>query len=797
MSSRFFTGPGRWWRAGFVPVAFFLFAVAMLFALWWSYGSTADRTRALELEITSEQVRLRLQSWIEARTSIVEYVASRLEEQSDGRSDDFPEMASILVGLYPGFQALNWIDADWRIVITVPEATNERALGVDLHEHPAPGVANALRLAETRPEVVCSSVIELLQGGRGFATYRRVVDDSGRHLGFVNGVFRIDTMVDACLAEDSLRDRFRFRMFDEEGRLAYGRDGGDDLRVFGGAIEVPVRVADQEWILLMARAPHTEGRVNAGIVRILVGIGLVLAAMLSWLLRTLVLRQQALRESEGKYRLLVENQTDLLVKIDNQGRFQFVSPSYCRMFGKSEEQLLGGEFMPLVHEDDRAATLEAMEGLNHPPFTAYVEQRAMTQDGWKWLAWIDTAILDDDGRVTGVIGVGRDITERKQLEEQLAQSQKMQAVGQVAGGVAHDFNNILQGIFGHLDFALAAVGEDGPLRNDLLAVQKSAESAAHLVRQLLTFSRQQQIEPVPTDLNAVVEGLMSMLRRVISEDISLEFRPGRDVGWVSVDPQQIEQLLLNLVVNSQDAMRAGGALTISTENLTDPMEIKSLFHETPSPTNLVLLCVQDDGSGMDEDVLAQAFEPFFTTKGVEKGTGLGLSSVYGIVQKHGGVIRMESSVGIGTTVKVYFPVVGDEVPGAPEKDRKEPEGGHGRIILVVEDDPKVLDLTCRILAQAGYGILCAENGESALSLFGEHSDSIDLVLTDIIMPGISGKDLRDRILERRSDVPILFSSGYGIADIDAKVTLEGAIEIIHKPYDAGTLLHRIEELILN
>ena len=176
---------------------------------------------------------------------------------------------------------------------------------------------------------------------------------------------------------------------------------------------------------------------------------------------------------------------------------------------------------------------------------------------------------------------------------------------------------------------------------------------------------------------------------------------------------------------------------------------------------------------------------------------MGLSSVYGIVQKHGGVIRMESSVGIGTTVKVYFPVVGDEAPGVPEKDRKEPEGGHGRIILVVEDDPKVLDLTCRILAQAGYGILCAENGERALSLFDEHSDSIDLVLTDIIMPGISGKDLRDRILERRSDVPILFSSGYGIADIDAKVTLEGAIEIIHKPYDADTLLHRIEELILN
>jgi CheY-like chemotaxis protein len=195
--------------------------------------------------------------------------------------------------------------------------------------------------------------------------------------------------------------------------------------------------------------------------------------------------------------------------------------------------------------------------------------------------------------------------------------------------------------------------------------------------------------------------------------------------------------------------------------------------------------------------LAQAFEPFFTTKGVDKGTGLGLSSVYGIVQKHGGVIRMESSVGIGTTVKVYFPVVGDEVPGVLEKDRKEPEDGHGRIILVVEDDPKVLDLTCRILAQAGYGILCAENGESALSLFDEHSDSIDLVLTDIIMPGISGKDLRDQILERRPDVPILFSSGYGIAEIGAKVTLEGAIEIIHKPYDGDTLLHRIEELILN
>ncbi|MEN8163493.1 MAG: PAS domain S-box protein, partial [Acidobacteriota bacterium] len=506
-------------------------------------------------------------------------------------------------------------------------------------------------------------------------------------------------------------------------------------------------------------------------------------------------RQRALRDSESKYRLLVENQTDLVIKVDKEGRFQFVSPSYCETFRYSEEDLLGREFMPRVHEDDRVSTLEVMEALEHPPHTAYFEQKAMTDKGWRWFAWVDTAVFDGDGRINGVIGVGRDITERKKLEEQLMRSQKMEAVGLVAGGIAHDFNNLLQSIFGNLHFALAAVQEEGALRDDLLATQKNAESAAELIRQLLTFSRKQPIEAKPTHLNQVIDGMTSMLRRVISESISLEFFPDQSLGVVCVDAQQIEQLLLNLCANSRDAMPDGGMLAISTKSVTDRQEVLSLFPDDPPPDGLALLRVRDSGHGMDEEVSDRAFEPFFTTKGIDQGTGLGLSSVYGIVQQHGGLINIESAVGVGTTVTVCFPVVEEEVRVAEAGAPFSPVEGSGELILVAEDDPQILDLARKILIQAGYGVLCAGNGRDAFALFEDNWDRISLVLTDIIMPGMGGKELRDRIVEHRPGFPVLFSSGYGINEIDAQGELHSTVPIIHKPYDGPTLVNRIRTLI--
>ncbi len=749
-----FGGERRWRWASWLPLGFFVFSAVMLCGLWWYFSQTAEKARNLELEITTQQVRLRLESWIAARTSVVEYVASRWQEKGFEQPGEYRKTASILVGLYPGFQALNWIDADWRIVIIVPAATNEPALGKDLHLHPAPGVVDALALAEIRSEVICSSVVTLLQGGQGFATYMKVVDESGEGLGFVNGVFRIDTMVDACLAEDNLRNRFWFRFFDETGRLAYSHDGDNGSEAFETAVEIPVRVANQSWRLVMTRAPHAEGGAYIGVVKLLVGIGLILAGLLSLLLHALILRQRALRASEAKYRLLVDNQVDLVVKIDNQGRFQFVSPSYCETFGMTEERLLGREFLPLVHEDDRATTSEAMKELYRPPHTAYMEQRAMTKQGWRWLAWLDTAVLDDGGNVSSIIGVGRDITARKHLEEQLQRSQKMQAVGQLAGGIAHDFNNLLQSIFGNLDFALDAVPDPSPLRDDLLAVQKSAGSAADLIRQLLTFSRQQRLEAIPIDLNSVIAEMTTMLRRVITENISLEFWPDGKHGVIAADPQQIEQLLLNLCVNSRDAMPDGGALIISTEAVNDRDEIQRLFPGKPHERGLVLLRVQDNGCGMDEDVLAQAFEPFFTTKSVDEGTGLGLSSVYGIVQQHGGVVEIESEPDSGTVVRVYLPVIDETAPEVAYPKKETPARGDGELILVVEDDPQILALACRTLSHAGYKVLDAQNGERAFSIFEEKIDDIDLVLTDIIMPGMSGKELRDKILTHKPGLPI-------------------------------------------
>jgi len=770
---------------------FLLFGISVFLALWWALEQNDRQRLRLTTDVTAEQVQIRLESWIDSRLGLVEYVGRAMQRDHSNGLSAFRTMARDYVELTPGFQAMNWIDSTWVIRVIIPEASNRPALDQDLHSHPSPGVVEAIRRAEQTGEVTRTPIIDLLQGGRGFATYLPVHGDSGEIIGFINGVFRIDTLVDSCLTERNLRDGFRFIMREADGQYAYQHRDETPPDTWPFAAQRAVRVADRPWILEMAPTPERLATIDTPADDILLVAGILLAILLATILRLLLLRQRALHVSEGKYRLLVENQTDLVVKVDNEGRFLFVSPSYCKTFGKAEEELLGHEFMPLVHEEDRPATAKAMEAVMHPPHTAFVEQRALTHNGWRWFAWVDTGVIGADGEVEAVIGVGRDVTERKKLEEQLLQSQKMEAIGQLAGGVAHDFNNILQAIRGHLEFVEEDLGSSHPSHDDLTQIRRSADRAADLTRQLLAFGRGQVIKPRHLDLNLVVADVLKLLRRVIGEHIELCFNPGNEPCPVNADPRQLEQVLMNLCVNARDAMPGGGRITITVS----PYEIdEARSEEIPDsrPGHFATLVVSDTGSGIDIPIRNQIFEPFFTTKPVGQGTGLGLATVYGIVRQHDGFLEVQSEVGKGTTFKVYLPLV-DGVSESPvEESISDPPPG-SETILLAEDDSGVRSVTTRILEKAGYRVIEAADGRQAISLYEENAGVIDLALLDLVMPLVGGLEVRSHIQRSGNNTRVLLTSGYS-PDVAPGGPGE-EFDVLPKPFTREALLRRVRETL--
>jgi len=497
-----------------------------------------------------------------------------------------------------------------------------------------------------------------------------------------------------------------------------------------------------------------------------------------------------LRKSEEKYRLLVENQTDLLVKIDREGRFQFVSPSYCRLFGKTEEELLGKTFMPVVHPDDRESTAKEMEKLYHPPHTAYMEQRAMTKDGWTWLAWLDTAVLDEKGDVTEVIGLGRDISERmraeeekKKLETQLQRAQKMEAMGLMAGGVAHDLNNILSGIVSYPELLLMDLPEDSPLRKPIKTIQESGMRAADVVEDLLTIARGVATGKEALDLNTMVTEYLSSAEYEKLEKthsfVSCRTELDPDLLNMSGSPTHIKKILMNLIANATEAIEGSGTVTISTANqyLDEPLK----GYEDVRIGEYTVLKISDDGSGISPEDLERIFEPFYTKKMMGRsGTGLGLAVVWNCMQDHDGYINVKSSEK-GTAFELYFPVTREEVAAEGEEVPLEDYLGHGEKILVVDDEERQREIAGGILTRLGYNAEVVSSGEEAIEYVKENP--VDLILLDMVMPkGINGRKTYEEIIKIHPGQKAIIASGYAkTKEVDRAQEL-GAGKYIKKPY---------------
>jgi PAS domain S-box-containing protein len=403
-------------------------------------------------------------------------------------------------------------------------------------------------------------------------------------------------------------------------------------------------------------------------------------------------------------------------------------------------------------------------------------------------------LRDSEGKIQGVIGVALDVTERERLTDQLRQSQKMQAVGELAGGVAHDFNNLLMVVKGHAQLLLDRIPDSSPLRPSAEQVEKAADRAATLTRQLLAFSRKQVLQARVLDLNDAVAGMIKMFSRVIGENIEMAFIPGGQLGRVKADPGQIEQVLLNLVVNARDAMPGGGRLTIETSNV----ELDSRYaatHTSVEPGQYVMLTVTDTGCGMDAETQRRMFEPFFTTKGPGKGTGLGLATVYGVVKQSGGYVYVYSELERGTTFKIYLPQVTAELDKlAPEAQKKKSPRG-SETILFVEDEQSVRELVRDYLVAAGYCLLEAPDGTQALKVAAAHPGPIHLLITDVVMPHLSGPELATKLTAQRPNVKVLFISGYTDDTVFRHGVLEGGVAFLQKPFNLKALSQKIREVL--
>jgi PAS domain S-box-containing protein len=480
---------------------------------------------------------------------------------------------------------------------------------------------------------------------------------------------------------------------------------------------------------------------------------------------------------------------DMLVVVSPQGHYKRVNPAFGEALGYAVSELLGTPFPLLMHPDDRARSFAAFEGVVRGTPVSDFEDRFRRRDGqYRVFSWRATA-----DPITGdVYAVARDVTDHRTTEGLLRHAQKMEAVGQLAGGIAHDFNNLLQAVLANTELALQGeVPPPADIAECLGEIEGASRRAADLTQQLLAFSRGQPLRLVPVDLNALIRGLMKMLRRLLPESIAIDSIPGHNLATVNADPGQLEQVIVNLCVNARDAMEQGGQLTIETENVLLNGRYCEL-HPGTRPGRYVLLRVSDTGVGMSAAVQERAFEPFFTTKSANQGTGLGLSTVYGIVQQHDGWVQLYSEPGEGTIFKIYLPAdsrlatdVGHTLEALPPKGQE--------TILLAEDEERIRRVTVQILERAGYRTIAASNGIEAVRLLRERDEPIHLVLLDLVMPELGGPETWEQLQALRPGLRVLFTSGY--ADQRYRKRLPPGAEVLEKPFRVEALLTSIRKIL--
>jgi PAS domain S-box-containing protein len=513
------------------------------------------------------------------------------------------------------------------------------------------------------------------------------------------------------------------------------------------------------------------------------------------------LAEEALHESEAKYKALIETTNTAYVILDSEARVVDANAEYVRLTGRASfDQIAGKSIREWTAKHDLERNSAAFEGFLKQSHVRSLEVDHIDEQGNVIPVEIN-ATLVQSGAVRQVLAVLRDISGRKaaeaekfKLEEELRQAKKLESIGRLAGGIAHDFNNLLTLINCYADFIVNGLPENHPLREDALQVLRAGERAAALTGQLLAFSRKQVIRPRPLNLNAIVAETEDMLRRLVGEDIELMVSLDPRLGQVLADPGQIHQILMNLAANARDAMPDGGELFIETSNVEIDGDLAAQHPET-APGHYILLTVTDTGQGMDPATGMQIFEPFFTTKGLGKGTGLGLSTVYGIVRQSSGWIGVQSEPGKGASFRIYLPRISAAPSPNPSRESAPATLTGGETVLIVEDQKEVLQLAKTTLKSYGYRVLEAAHAEEAILVSGGYPGPIDILVTDVVLPGMNGRELAGRLAASRPEMKVLFVSGYAADVIGHRGVLDSGVEYLPKPFSPDGLAAKLREVL--
>jgi hypothetical protein len=505
--------------------------------------------------------------------------------------------------------------------------------------------------------------------------------------------------------------------------------------------------------------------------------------------------ERQLRAQHEWLRVILSSIGDGVIAADAAGNVAFINAVAAKLTGWGKEEATGRPVQEVFRiVDARGHAVEDPVGQVLQTGSAFGPSDhalLLRRDGTKVpLADSGAPIRDDEGRILGVVLVFHDITAQMMLEEQLHQARKMELVGRLAGGVAHDFNNKLNVILGNAELALSTLGSGEPVRGFLTEISEAAQQSADLTAQLLAFARKQVIMPQLLDLNATLESMLKMLPRLIGEDIQLTWLPGANVGPIYMDPSQLDQLVTNLCANARDAIAGVGRITIETRKASRDRD-PACSQAGKAAEHHVALVIGDTGCGMGPETKAHLFEPFFTTKEINKGTGLGLATVYGIVQQNHGCIDVCSEPGQGTTFTIYLPRHGEQAERTDQPEPETPIPGGSETLLVVEDDPGLLNLSQMMLERLGYRVLAAGTPEAALKLAESHAGRIDLLITDVIMPGMNGRELSQRVQSMHPDLGVVFVSGYTADIIAHQGVLEAGCLFLQKPFLIRTLALKV------
>ena len=560
----------------------------------------------------------------------------------------------------------------------------------------------------------------------------------------------------------------------------------------------------------MALSPKILSLINRGkreeAVELLLGLAETegVEPLIRAMVETAISESSKIKAVEGDYLRLfsaIEQTADVIVITDSKGGIIYANPAFERSTGFSLSEVVGNNPRILksgMQDETFYKGLWDTISAGKPWSGRFVNKK---KDGSFYIEdAVITPVRDSAGDIASFVAVKRDISEhlklheeREILEAKLIQSQKMDAIGRLAGGIAHDFNNMLNVILGFTELSLDALKEDSIIRQNLLQIQSAGKRSAELTRQLLAFSRKQPAEPSNVNLNQVIEENMTMLRRMIGEDIIINFIPDSRLWQICVDISQLEQVLANLAVNARDAINGTGTITIETFNFVYDAEEPMLIDMIPGEYVGFTFC--DTGCGMKSEIIPHIFEPFFTTKPEGQGTGLGMATVYGIVKQNHGEIVVESEPGSGSNFTIYLPAVHDRHPENEVLPNASSNHECKETILVVEDEPQILDLAVMLLETAGYKVLAAQRPEDAIRISEKHPDTIDLLLTDVVMPVMNGKELYERIDTLRPGIRVLFMSGYTSDIIACHGIIEEGTRFIHKPFEVRGLLMKIREIL--